>query len=174
MAKKTMTRKNQKMAGYDTVLKDVAGLLESARRASARATNAVMTATYWEIGRRIVEHEQSGEARAEYGAALIKRLSVDLTSRFGRGFSERNLEQMRLFYQSWRIPQTVSAEFNPSAIMPIRQTASAEFITPFRNSNLVELAARFPLPWSHYVRLLSLKNSEARAFYEKEALRGGQ
>jgi len=59
MAKETMTRKGQKLAGYDTILSGLAKLLESARRASARATNAIMTATYWEIGRRIVEYEQS-------------------------------------------------------------------------------------------------------------------
>ncbi|OGQ50776.1 MAG: hypothetical protein A3J24_01500 [Deltaproteobacteria bacterium RIFCSPLOWO2_02_FULL_53_8] len=192
MVKDTLTRKTKKTAGYDTVLKDVAGLLESARRASARATNAVMTATYWEIGRRVVEHEQSGEARAEYGAALIKRLSVDLTARFGRGFSERNLEQMRLFYQSWPIPQTLSAESQKGQTLSdlsnsplpsqIRQTLSAESKpveithipqTPSAKFNLSEIARRFPLPWSHYVRLLSLKNPDARAFYEKEALAGG-
>ncbi len=173
---KKLTTKGRKPAGYDTVLKGVAELLESARRASARATNAVMTATYWEIGRRIVEHEQSGEKRAEYGTALLNRLSLDLTARFGRGFSERNLEQMRLFYLGWQISQTasaklqkgqtVSAESSSSAITPISQMASAQF-------KLSEIAARFPLPWSHYVKLLSLKSAEARAFYEKEALRGG-
>ncbi len=97
-------------AGYDSVLSEVVRLLEDLCRASARAVNAVMTATYWEVGRRIVEGEQSGSRRAGYGKELLKRLSSDLTERFGRGFSRRNLEQMRLFYLGWRIPQTVSAE----------------------------------------------------------------
>ncbi|MBZ0220884.1 MAG: PDDEXK nuclease domain-containing protein [Candidatus Methylomirabilis sp.] len=196
MAKKTLTGKSHRLAGYDKVLGGVAELLESARRASARATNAVMTATYWEIGRRIVEYEQSGEKRAEYGTALLKRMSFDLTARFGRGFSERNLEQMRLFYLGWQISQTASAKLQkgqtvsdlsliveenqpveiilqtPSgkslsdSTQAILQTASAQF-------SLSQIAARFPLPWSHYVRLLSLKSVEARVFYEKEALRGG-
>lgn len=61
-----------------------------------------MTATYWEIGQRIVEIEQAGEKRAEYGKALLKRLSKDLVGKFGRKFSERNLEQMRLFYKAWQ------------------------------------------------------------------------
>ena len=69
-------------------------LLEAARSASARAVNAVMTATYWEIGRLIVEVEQRGDSRAEYGEEVIKRLGQDLTNRFGRGFSWRNLYQM--------------------------------------------------------------------------------
>ncbi len=57
-----------------------------------------MTATYWEIGRRIVEHEQQGEQRAAYGRELLGRLSADLRTRFGRGFSRQNLQQMRQFY----------------------------------------------------------------------------
>lgn len=176
MAKKPLTGKGSQLAGYDKVLGSVAEILESARRASARAANAVMTATYWEIGRRIVEYEQSGGRRAEYGTALLKRLSLDLTARFGRGFSERNLEQMRLFYLGWKISQTesaklqksqiVSTESSLSALTSISQAESAKF-------SLAEIAVRFPLPWSHYVRLLSLKSVEARSFYEKEALRGG-
>ena len=88
-------------AGYNAMLSDLAGLLEQARRASIRVVNAIMTATYWEIGRRIVEYEQAGAVRAEYGSALLKRLSGDLTRKFGRGFSVDNLETMRLFYQTY-------------------------------------------------------------------------
>jgi len=62
------------------------------------------------VGRRVVEEEQKGKARAGYGEALITRLSGDLTERFGRGFSQRNLEQMRRFYLKWTIPQTMSAD----------------------------------------------------------------
>ena len=96
---------------YDAALTDVADILDAARRASARSVNSIMTAAYWLVGRRIVEYEQGGEARAEYGSELIRRLSVDLTERYGRGFSPRNLRQMRAFYLDWQIRQTVSAEF---------------------------------------------------------------
>jgi len=123
-----------------------------------------MTATYWEIGRRIVECEQEGEQRATYGDALIKRLSVDLTTRFGRGYSIRNLEQMRQFYQGWPITQTVSAQL-PATLNNI----SADT----RINELVALSQHFPLPWSTYVRLLTVKNPIARNFYEAEALRCG-
>ncbi len=156
-------------AGYDVMLSGVVDLLEQARRSSARAVNAVMTATYWETGRRIVEHEQKGAARAEYGSALLKRLSADLTAKFGRGFSERNLKQMRLFYTGWQIFQKeseISADPEESVSKSIRQTVSAEF-------RLQEIAACFLLPWSHYVNLLSVDSPEARKFYEAEALRGG-
>ncbi len=164
-------------ARYSRLVGEVSRLLEAARRTSARAVNAVMTATYWELGRRIVEFEQGGEKRAAYGAALLKALAADLTAKFGRGFSERNLEQMRLFYLGWPISQTVSAKSagqipqTPSAdsvaAMSIPDAASA--LTPSIHS----LAGSFPLPWSHYVRLLSVDSEPARRFYESEALRGG-
>ena len=147
------------ITGYDGLVSDLVELLASARSAAARAVNTVMTATYWQIGRRIVEHEQSGKKRAGYGEELLARLAEDLTRRLGRGFSKRNLEQMRLFYLTWRIPQTASAQFGGGKIA---QTASAE-----------SMVAAFPLSWSHYVRLLSVRSDEGRRFYETEALRGG-
>jgi hypothetical protein len=73
-------------------------LLVSARHASARVVNSLMTATYWEIGRRIVEHEQAGRHRADYGQELIQRLSSSLTARFGRGFGVVQLSLMRQFF----------------------------------------------------------------------------
>ena len=126
-----------------------------------------MTATYWEIGRRIVTLEQGGEERAEYGEQLIEQLARDLIRQFGRGFGRANLRQMRAFYRAWPEPQicqTLSGEFaTPININALDGTTTA--ISPF--------APRFALPWSAYVRLLSVKNPEARAFYESEALRAG-
>lgn len=152
---------------YAAVHADIIALLEAARSAAARSVNAVMTATYWAVGRRIVEGEQGGKERAAYGQALLKRLSVDLSARFGRGYSERNLEQMRLFYLSWpleKISQTASAK--SAATGKLQKTTRTL-------PDLSVLAQAFPLPWSAYVRLLSVKNPQARAFYETEALRGG-
>jgi predicted nuclease of restriction endonuclease-like (RecB) superfamily len=154
-------------AGYASVHGEIVALLQAARRAAARSVNALMTATYWEIGRRIVEFEQGGEERAGYGADLIKHLGQDLSRQFGRGFGWRNLAQMRAFYLVWptkQILQTLSAK---SACPEIWQTASA------KSTDLSILAQAFPLPWSAYVCLLSVKNEHARAFYETEALRGG-
>src|SRR5256885_6368442 len=83
------------LAGYDAILSDLVDLLESARLASARVVNTIMTSTYWEIGRRIVEFEQGGRKKADYGQQLVDRLASDLTGRFGRGFGRSNLFQMR-------------------------------------------------------------------------------
>jgi predicted nuclease of restriction endonuclease-like (RecB) superfamily len=156
-------------AGYVDVRSSIVELLNAARQAAARNVNALMTASYWEIGRRIVEAEQKGKRRAGYGEQLIERLSQDLTQAFGRGFSARNLEQMRQFYLTWAIPQTVSAELPKqltTGLAKKSQTASAQL-------SWSELANAFPLPWSAYVRLLSVKDDHARHFYETEALRGG-
>ena len=72
-------------AEYETLLSEVSRLLEQARQSAGRAVNAVMTATYWQIGRRIVEQEQKGSTRASYGEELVAKLARDLTARFGRG-----------------------------------------------------------------------------------------
>jgi len=96
---------------YDAMLNRVVQLIDDARRTSARAVNAVMTATYWLIGRHIVEFEQSGKSKAEYGEEVIDQLASDLTSRFGRGFTRSNLFNMRAFYvANPRIVQTVSGQ----------------------------------------------------------------
>lgn len=165
---------------YVIVHGDIVALLEAGRRAAARSVNAVMTATYWSIGQRLVVFEQAGQERARYGEALLIRLATDLTARFGRGFSRQNLQQMRQFYLAWpaaatmQIPpvnrsadpicQTLSGESAGSAVLP---TASGQSPAP------ADKAPDFPLPWSAYVRLLSVKNPLARNFYQTEALRGG-
>lgn len=110
---------------YGGLLGDVVSLLEAARRTSVRAVNAVMTATYFEIGRRIVEVEQHGSAQAGYGNELIKRLAVDLTARFGRGFAWRNLYRMRGFHLAYRdILPTVSAKSSGDTGIPSSPTSS--------------------------------------------------
>ena len=189
---------------YPGLVGGISELLEAARRASARTVNAFMTATYWEIGRRIVEFEQRGEKRAEYGKALLERLSQDLTLRYGRGFARPNLIRFRQFYLAFptaSIRSTLSNE-TPAALNPIRSTVSNESDfgknpqaataelpveicqtpsgiseTPSQKFTLAELrdlARAFPLPWSHYVLLISRSRSpEAFAFYHAEALRGG-
>ena len=163
------SRTEIELRGYSVVRDNIVGLLESARQAAARTVNSLMTATYWAVGQRIVEAEQRGRSRADYGDRLIERLAADLASRFGRGFSRQNLQQMRGFYLAWPseiIRQTVSGKSSGA----IRPSSSAQFEG---NSNLPDIAHRFPLPWSAYVRLLSVKDAGARTFYESEALRAG-
>ncbi|MCY3691220.1 MAG: PDDEXK nuclease domain-containing protein [Chloroflexota bacterium] len=161
---------------YRTVLDDVSRVIDAARESAARSVNAAITAAYWLVGRRIVEFEQSGEDRAEYGAALIERLAEDLTGRFGRGFSRQNMYYMRQFYLSYppdRILQTLFGKSAPSAGRPILQTPSGESDLSSVAVVFDDLLAAFPLLWSAYVRLLSVSNESAREFYETEALRSG-
>jgi predicted nuclease of restriction endonuclease-like (RecB) superfamily len=167
-------------AGYGSLLSGISGLLNQARRISARTVNSILTATYWEIGRRIVEYDQGGKARAEYGEELLKRLGGDLSSRFGRGFSERNLLKMRTFYLGWEISPTPSAKLEARAICPaLSSDSKARSIPPTvsaesrRAGDVWQLTDVFPLSWSHYVRLMSVEKPHARAFYEAEAIRGG-
>ncbi len=172
MAKKPRdTPTEVRPGGYDALLGDVARVIEDARRAAARSVNAVMTATYWLVGRRIVEEEQGGQQRAGYGDVLIQRLSGDLTSRFGRGFGRSNLFQIRAFYLAYRdILQTTSGLSTVGPATEIVQTASGLSAS---SRLLGDVAERLRLPWSHYVRLLGTKNEHARSFYQAEALRGG-
>jgi hypothetical protein len=136
--------------GYDAVLDDIVELVESARRSSARAVNSLITATYWAIGRRIVEQEQHGQARADYGAALMDRLAADLTARFGRGFGRRNLFQMRALYLAYHeIPQTVSARSVAAAKV---QTSSALFTAITRLDDKVTACGSGPVRRERYCR----------------------
>jgi hypothetical protein len=135
---------------YNNIRAGIVGLLKSARSAAARNVNSVMTAVYWDIGRRIVKFEQDGEHRAEYGEQLIEQLSEDLTRQFGRGFGRANLWQMRAFYRAW--PET-----------KILQTLSGESISPI-DPNYIEddsstvLASSILLP----VALVRLRTAALR------------
>jgi predicted nuclease of restriction endonuclease-like (RecB) superfamily len=149
---------------YRGLIGSISQLLEAARRGAARTVNALMTATYWEIGRRIVEFEQGGAERAEYGEELLDRLAADLQARFGRGFSRFNLGRFRAFYLAFP-RKLIGASLSLESPSQKRATPSLE---SERTS-----PAPFPLPWSHYVRLLTVKNTLARDFYHSEALRGG-
>ena len=189
-------------SGYEGVLAGVVELLETARRASARAVNSVMTATYWEVGRRIVKHEQAGQKRADYGEELIQRLSFDLTRKYGRGFGVVQVAVMRQFFLAFpqagifqsaieksagegsggshrKIFQS-AIEKSPSGALP--STGQAKMAEFTRRSSakfarvlerLSQVARSFPLPWTHYVRLLRVRNPLAREFYIRETLAGG-
>jgi len=152
---------------YNNIRAEIVELLKAARSTAARNVNSIMTATYWEIGRRIVEQELKGEARADYGAQLLELLARDLTKQFGRGFGNINLWRMRAFYRAWSEGQILSTLSKESC-----KLLSFNNISPL-SSSISTLSASFPLPWSAYVRLLGVKRPEARFFYETEALRSG-
>ena len=95
---------------YDRLLQSVGETLEQGRQQAAYAVNSAMVRTYWEIGKEIVEYEQHGNEKAEYGSGLLNQLSKDLTIRYGSGFSLSNINKMRKMYLTYPILQTVSAK----------------------------------------------------------------
>lgn len=125
-------KKIAKMQSYSHLLSELASLIEQGRNAAVRYVNTALVATYWLIGRRIAEYEQKGKGRADYGEALLERISKDLSSRFGKGFSLRNLRNMRSFYVLFPIRQTVSAELPKDKN---GQTPSAESIEMLRTTS---------------------------------------
>lgn len=165
--------------GYEGLFTEIRNLLSQARRQAARSVNAVMTATYWEVGRRIVQFQQGGKARAAYGEEILERLAKDLTSRFGRGFGVSHIRTMRQFFLTYPRPairQSVIGELagpgkrqSPIGESPLRLKSK----TPSQKLNFNEFTRAFPLSWTHYARLIRVQNSYARKFYEAEALRGG-
>ena len=98
--------------GYDNLIRNIGTILEQGRRQAYNVINQILTKTYWEIGRQIVEFEQEGKEKAEYGSALLDTLSRDLKQKYGKGFSRRNVLDMRRFYITYPNWQTVSAELS--------------------------------------------------------------
>lgn len=133
----------------------IESLIEESRKHVVAQVNSAMVQTYFEIGRMIVEKEQEGSSRAEYGKGLLKDLSNRLMKRFGRGFSVDNLENMRRFYQTYcnAISETVS-----------RKSLVEKSETVSRKSD------GFVLSWSHYLFLMRIESSNEREFYEIESV----
>jgi predicted nuclease of restriction endonuclease-like (RecB) superfamily len=141
----------------------IRSLIESARSTVARGVDLVQVHTNFEIGRHIVEFEQRGEGRAEYGTQMLTRLAERLTAEFGSGLSATNLKLMRQFYalHAQRIGQTASGLFETQTRWPIGQTVSDQLAGTEKRP--------FTLSWSHYVFLLGIKKADERSFYEIEA-----
>jgi hypothetical protein len=162
-----MTKMTTIPDNYDNIHAGIVELLKTARSATARNVNSIMTAVYWEIGRRIVNSDQGGAVRANYGDQLIKQLANDLSAQFGRGFGVVNLSQMRRFFLAWPPKGTFQTPSEKSSTPILTNDIRGRF------SSIPTLANKFPLPWSVYVRLLSVKSPDARTFYETETLRLG-
>ena len=128
------------------LLRKISKLLNESRQGVIQAVNHTMVITYFEIGRMIVEEEQNGKERADYGSQHISDLSKSLTQEFGRGFYIRNLQQMRQFYNIYSKQQTLSAKTEKSET----------------------LSENFKLSWSHYLKLMRIDDELERKFYEIE------
>lgn len=150
----------------ENLYKNILNLLKNSKEQVLRTINSTMVKTYFEIGRLIVEDEQKGFERAEYGKETLKNLSARLTKELGKGFSQRNLEQMRQFYLVYSISQTVSAEFKLSwshylVLMRIENLSERNFyeIEAINNNwSLRELKRQFNS--ALYERLVLSKNKE--------------
>lgn len=133
---------------------NVAQILSSARENAKTAVNITMVYAYYEIGRTIVEEEQNGKGRAEYGKRMLQGLSEYLTEKFGKGFSVGNLKNIRQFYKTYvsdQIGETVFSQFEKLPSM--------------------ENGRKFCLSWSHYLFLMRIENIDVRHFYEIESVK---
>ena len=151
--------------GKETIfVNDLRTIVSAARDASYRMANLMQVAQNWLIGRRIVEQEQQGKIRAEYGKHVVELASQVLTKEFGQGFSETQIRNFRKFYLTFsdlQIQQTMPAEFK-SRLRQIRQTMPAESVTD-------GIAMPVQLSWSHYERLIRVADPDARFWYMHEA-----
>jgi predicted nuclease of restriction endonuclease-like (RecB) superfamily len=161
----------------DPLLDRIVSILEQARGNVARAVNTNMVLAYWLIGREIVEAVQRGHGRAKYGERVVEALSAQLTGRYGKGFSEENLQLFRRFY----------LVFGDRIAIPYpagRKSQAAPILFPV-GTELAVLQKKSPAPrassqgfsphlsWSHYRALMRVEDRKARAFYEREAEAGG-
>ena len=146
----------------------IENLVTEARKKVASVANTAQVYTYYEIGRYIIEDEQGGKVRAEYGKGILKRVSERLTKRLGKGWSVDTLENARNFYNIYAKSEPVGRKSD----VPIEKSEPvARILGTTENHNQWSLNQRFTLPWSHYQILTHVKDSNARSFYEIEAFK---
>lgn len=155
------------------LVNDLRSIVSKARSKAFAAVNYSLVERNWRIGQRIVEQEQNGASRAEYGKHVIEVASAALTKEFGKGFSETNIMNFKKFYLKFKeltIPQTVSEEFKKQK----QQTLSDELSSHFQKGQTQSAQSELRLlPWSHYERLIRVEDKKAREWYAKEAFEQG-
>lgn len=144
---------------YHSLYDDACGIIEEARVRAYKAVNVSLTLRNWRLGERIAKDELDGAERAEYGKRVIATLAQDLTAKYGKGFDKSTLYRYILFYRMF--PDIVAAVRPQSDILAAVKPQSEK----------VDTMSRQLLPWTHYRELIRVENAEARAWYEKEALR---
>lgn len=139
---------------YDNLVHSISDTYTSGKVKAFRYANSVLVETYWKIGQHIVEFEQGGNAKAEYGSHLLERLSKDLSLKFGKGFSLSNIQRFRQFFITFTIHAEVPHELQVS------------------NNQLNIKRAELPhqLNWTHFVELMKIENPLERSFYEKQTI----
>ena len=169
-----MKQPGKKYNDEDNMLvNDLRSIVSKARSKAFAAVNYSLVERNWRIGQRIVEQEQNGASRAEYGKHVIEIASAALTEEFGKGFSYTNIANYKRFYLTFnnlQILQTVSEEFNN----PIQQTLPAKSSAPHKEDKAESAQSELRLlPWSHYERLIRVEDKKAREWYAKEAFNEG-
>jgi predicted nuclease of restriction endonuclease-like (RecB) superfamily len=152
---------------YDALVAAIANAHEETQRSAVQAVNLRLTLRNWLIGHYIVEYEQHGSDRAQYGAKLLDELAKDLRRRVGKGFSKRYLEMFRRFYLCYPIAKTVFSQFQLP--LPLITSTKAKALSEQEEAYFVRLFQR--LPWAHFVEFIRLNDPLKREFYEVEALR---
>jgi len=154
------------------LFQQVAVLLKNAQQQVLRTVNSTMVYTYFEIGRVIVEEEQNGNERAEYGKQILKGLSEQLTKEFGKGFSLSNLEQIRKFYLIYSKSETLLRILqiqNPQSVIVESESSIPQSLTvEFKKFDYHTLISFFKLTWTHYLFLMRIDDENERSFYEIE------
>jgi len=153
-----------KIEKTDKLFGKIASIIEQSRQNVVTAVNLTMVYTYFEIGRYIVEDEQQGEERAEYGKSILKDLSSRLTEKYGNGFSIANLKFIRQFFLTYQ--KRLNTVYQ---IQPLPEHATQEMVNTVYQIDQTLSLPKFMLSWSHYLILMRIDNPEARSFYEIEA-----
>jgi len=143
---------------YSQLVKNLSSVIEEGRKIAVRQINTVLIATYWLIGTRVVEYEQSGKVRAHYGEETLKKLAQELTKKYGNGFGFANLKNIRQFYLTYR-----QTGFAPSSQRALEKGYALRSQFPYL---LREISAQFQLSWTHYRFLMRIEKHEKKAFYE--------
>ena len=155
------------------LVNDLRSIVSKARSKAFAAVNYSLVERNWRIGQRIVEQEQNGASRAEYGKHVIEVASAALTKEFGKGFSETNIMNFKKFYLKFKelaIPQTVSEEFKKQKHQTLSDESS---LLPQKGQTQPAQSELRLLPWSHYERLIRVEDKKAREWYAKEAFEQG-
>lgn len=129
---------------YSDLIGQIGGLLQKGREQVAQSVNTILVQNYWLIGRHIVEYEQGGKEKADYGSQLLDQLAKDLSERYGKGFSRSNVFQIRQFYVRFSKIQTLSRQFE-------------------------SVENQLKLSWSHYIEILKADSDLEISFYAKQA-----
>lgn len=169
-----MKQLNKKYNDEDNMLvNDLRSIVSKARSKAFAAVNYSLVERNWRIGQRIVEQEQNGASRAEYGKHVIEIASAALTEEFGKGFSETNIMNFKKFYLKFKeltIPQTLSEEFKKQKHQTLSDESS---LLPQKDQTQSTQSELRLLPWSHYERLIRVEDKKAREWYAKEAFEQG-